>query len=253
MSSEVERLLKKAKELREQASRDEQELHSQILTKKQRHMEHIDNLIQNLFDDGIHIDDVVVEKESSGSTTSTGDVEHQQLAERLKLKKVSKDTLEKIIERLDDKLMVAEGMEHVTTCASTTAATATATSSSSSIFERVSKPRDTTEIRKVTNQIDCLLNAVQVLDDEFRTQHASTVTGSTEFGLYSTTATEHTHWGGGHLHDDLNAYLHEKQRERHEQFLKRQQEFIDAQTIQPKDQQQQQQHKKAKDDHGYLP
>ena len=258
--SEVERLLRKAKMLREQASKAEQEIHSQLLTKKQKHNEHIDDLIDNyLFVvDGIG---VFVDNDEN--------VDVNVVAERLKMKKVSKDTLEDIVERLDDKLMIAEGKEHVCANAShsTTAATSSSSSSSSNnsnsnnnnnVFERVTKPRDTKTMVIIQNRIDCLLNAVRLLDEEFRNEHASTVTGSKskEFGLYSTTSTEHNHWGGGHLYDELSSKLHEKQRERHVQFLKRQQEFIDAQTIN------QEQHgknknvhhpKKAKDDHGFLP
>mmetsp|Transcript_44589 Transcript_44589/g.108092 ORF Transcript_44589/g.108092 Transcript_44589/m.108092 type:complete len:400 (+) Transcript_44589:888-2087(+) len=259
--SEVERLLRKARELRAQATHDEQQIHSLLVNKKQEHEKHIDGVIDYLFD-GIDVDSSSSSTRSSSKKKKDRDddktdgddspvdvdvvdpVVSRAVADRLKTKKVSKDTLEKIVGRLDDKLMIAEGKEHVCCAAAAT--------SQPSVFERVTKPRDSKLMAVVEHQIECLLGAVQLLDDEFRRGHASTATGSDEFGLYSTTATEHTHWGAGHLYDGLAAIVKEKQRERHDQFLKRQQEFIDAQTIKP-DQQKDQVHHKVKDDHGFLP
>jgi hypothetical protein len=220
--SEVERLLRKARELREQAARAEQQVHTDLVSKRQEQEIQMDGMIEYLF--------------PTETDPSTGD----DVVSRLKAKKVSKETLEKIFDRLDDRLMVAEGQEHV--CATT----------SGDAFERVKKPRDEKQIECIQRRIEVLLGAVEVLDQEFRNAHASTVTGSQDFGLYAVTATEHTHWGGGQLRHDLESRLKEKQRERHGQYQKRQQELRDAQTVKPHDNRKPPT-PKAKDDHGFLP
>lgn len=220
--SEVERLLRKARELREQAARAEQQVHTDLVSKRQEQEIQMDGMIEYLF------------------PTETGPSTGDGVVNRLKAKKVSKETLEKIFDRLDDRLMVAEGQEHV--CATT----------SGDAFERVKKPRDEKQIECIQRRIEVLLGAVEVLDQEFRNAHASTVTGSQDFGLYAVTATEHTHWGGGQLRHDLESRLKEKQRERHGQYQKRQQELRDAQTVKPHDNRKPPT-PKAKDDHGFLP
>jgi transcriptional regulator with PAS, ATPase and Fis domain len=227
----VERLLRKARELRAQAEREEQEVHATLTEKKAQQEQHIDELI-----------DFLLGSDNQNKKLNT----KQQVVEQLKTKKVSMDTLEKIVDRLDDRQMLALGQEQVQAIRSK--------DTLSTNFQRVKATQDEKEAKRLEDMTERLLEAVAVLDEEFRTAHANKKTSgvageSTGSLLYSVSSTERSHWGGGQAETNLRQRLHEKQRARHEQFRKRQEEFYEAQRINKKNPPP----PKVKDDHGFLP
>jgi hypothetical protein len=208
--------LRKARELREQATKDEQEIHSTLTKKKEQQNQHTDELIAHVI---------------------TSDV--QSTFQRLKEKQLSMDTLEKMIDRLDDRHARALGYEHVTLGEKET-------------FQRVTSQKDEMEVERLNQMVDILLGAVQILDDEFQQAHSKKSTGgvagdSEGSMLYSVSHAEASHWGGGRAAQHLRQKLQEKRRERDEQFLNRQAEINEAQRVKKKHTE------KVKDDHGFLP
>lgn len=212
-TSEAERLLQMAKRLREQAAKAEQDVHDRLITKKVEQDSQIDRLIQDLF------------------------VDSTSLVDQLRCKQLCIDTLENIVDRLDERQVVAEGKEYVVE------ATSHHQHHDDSIyFERVSSQRNEFEIQKLQNQIDDLIAAVQVLDDEFLKTKA-------DKGETYVTHTEEQHWGGGKCAQRLTNRIHELQRERQEHFLKREEDLRNAQRIKSD----RSPPPKAKDDHGWIP
>jgi hypothetical protein len=215
--SEAERLLRRARELRQQAAAAEADVHASLTLKKSQKQQHLDALIE---------------------TVLTGDP--QTAFARLQEKHVSMETMEQMMDRLDDRLAIAEGHEHITV-----------------ELQKVKQPRNERDVALLQKKIQTLLDAVALLDAEFRRTHGNKVVGGVAGAdsdgsgslLYSVSSVEASHWGGGHAHATLEQRLHETQRAREEQFQKRQQEFYEAQRIK-KDKQAP---PKVKDDHGFLP
>ena len=211
--TEVERLLRKARELREQASQAEQEVHDANVSKKNQKDSHTDQLINSLFFD-----------RDSGST----------LVDCLRSKKLSMDTLEDVALRLDERQVIAEGRDHVHSSVDSAGRTQ---------FERKAESaRDEPELERLDGTIEQLIEALRILDDEFihnkegsKNQYVSSF--------------EDAHLGGGKAAQRLENAVHEVRREREDQFLKRQEEFYEAQRIK-KDRPAP---RKVKDDHGFLP
>lgn len=268
--SDVERLLRRARELRSQADRDEQQVHSDLADKKARQDGHLDGLIGHLLlQQGVPL---VAASAKKGATTAVAPpLTKAEVVDRLHSKKVSMDTLEKIVDRLDELAVMASGREHVR-------ATSVDSNSSSAVkgednnkgrvgFERVSHIKDVVEAQRLEAMVEILLEAVQVLDDEFKQakleggtakakkgggggQTGSSTSSSTSGSLlYSVSAAESEHWGGGQCAQRLRQRLQEMRREREDQYLKRQEEIFEAQRIKktngpppPK----------ARDDHGFL-
>jgi hypothetical protein len=224
----VERLLRKARELREQASQQEQAIHQQLSQKKSQQIEHYDKLI-----------DFYLPPNSSSSSSSLPRFDVSVTVDRLHQKPVSMETLEHLVDRLDDRHAMASGKEHV-----------------GIDFQRTKLQRNEREMQTLDTMLETLLNAVQVLDDEFQKAHmdkkktVAGVAGETTTGsmLYSVSSAEAAHWGGGQAAKYLRQRLQEKRREREEQFLKRQEEFYEAQRVKKN----QPPPPKVKDDHGFL-
>lgn len=208
--SEVERLLQRARELRESALQAEHQVHVSVVEKKAHDDEKIDNLIHTLFFD-------------KGSSST--------LVDRLHEKNLSIETLERIVDRLDEREVIAEGKEHVRLVNKDGKAT----------FERVSL-RDDDELARVQGKIEELIEGVAVLDDEIRRK--KNAEGENRF-----THTETQHWGCDKRAERLTNRAHEIRREREEQFQKRLEEFYEAQRIK-KDRPAP---PKVKDDHGLVP
>ncbi|KAG7348808.1 hypothetical protein IV203_011405 [Nitzschia inconspicua] len=224
--TEAERLLRKARELREQASKQEQEIHQQQTQKKSQQQQHYDTLIDFYLSDN----------NNNNKGNNNDDIIVQGVVDRFHKKPVSMDTLEHMVDRLDDRHAIASGKEHVTVD-----------------FQRTKLQRNQAEMDKIDDQLELLLQAVQVLDDEFRQKHAQKKTGgvagdSTGSLLYSVSSAEANHWGGGQAAKYLKQRLQEKRREREEQFLKRQEEFYEAQRVKKN----QPPPPKVGDDHGFL-
>jgi hypothetical protein len=228
----VERLLRKARELREQASQQEQAIHQQLSQKKSQQLEHYDKLID------FYLQLPPNSYSSSSSSSRPIDVVSMTV-DRLHQKPVSMETLEHLVDRLDDRHAMASGKEHV-----------------GIDFQRTKLQRNEREMQTLDTMLETLLNAVQVLDDEFQKAHmdkkktVAGVAGETTTGsmLYSVSSAEAAHWGGGQAAKYLRQRLQEKRREREEQFLKRQEEFYEAQRVKKN----QPPPPKVKDDHGFL-
>jgi hypothetical protein len=207
--SEAERLMQRARELRESAVQDEYKVHLESAQKKAQKDAKTDKLIHGLF------------FEEDGLT----------LVDRLHKKNPSIDTLERVVDRLDEREIIAEGKEHVTLVEKDGKVT----------FERVSL-KDDQEHARVLGKIEELIEGVTVLDAEFRSKK------NNEADPY-VTHTEDQHWGSDKRADRLTNRAHEIRRGREEQFQKRLEEFYEAQRIK-KDQPAP---PKAKDDHGFIP
>eukprot|EP00980_Cylindrotheca_fusiformis_P021064 scaffold8070_cov117-Cylindrotheca_fusiformis.AAC.12 len=198
--SEAEKMMRKARALRQEAEQDETQVHQHLYEKKAAEDQQLDGWISNLLEHG----------EGRSATV-----------ERLKVKKPSMETMERMIDRLHVRNLIARGHEHVVPGTST--------------FQRVKRPADENEADRMVSLVESLIDAVRVLDDE-----------KDEKGRPKPHA-ESQHWGGAEKAKKLNARWHELKRENEEQFLKRQQSFRDAQTIKkdqkapPKEEQQQQQ------------
>lgn len=207
--SEAERLFQRARELRESAIQDEHQVHVALSEKKAQRDAKTDKLINSLF----------FEK---GAWT---------LVDRLHKMNLSIETLERIVDRLDEREVIAEGKEHVRLVAKDGKAT----------FERVSL-KDDEELARIQGKIEELIGGVMVLDDEFRSKKSTT-------GDPYVTHTDDQHWGGDKRAERLTNRAHEIRREREEQFQNRLEEFYEAQRVK-KDKPAP---PKVKDDHGLLP
>ena len=220
--SEVELLLKKARELRAQAEQQELQVHVELAEKKAAADAHFDGLIDFLF---------------SG----------HDVVEQLRKKKLSMDTLEKIIERLDERHVAAMGQEHVEAIRLHREGDPIGVEVVE--FSRVTSPRDDNEAVYIGALIDCLLEAVSVLDGDLAKKK-----GGVSNLWKSVTHVESSHWGGGHGAENLRRRLQEKRRERDEQFLERQEELYEAQRVYKKHEPNDSTElpPKPKDDHGFL-
>jgi hypothetical protein len=177
--TEVEKLLRMAKKLRAQAEESEKEIHVELADKKAGRDGKIDELIDHLCD-------------------SSGNVYRQSsVVERLRKKKPSLDTLEKLVDRLDYQRDVALGNKHV--------------QAKNDKFVSVSGEKNEIEAERLNTLTDVLLNALEELDGEFqaRSKTDSTTTVSKE----------------------LRLRLSEKRRERSEKYQERQESLREAQTI----------------------
>lgn len=208
-SSEIERLLAKARALREQAQRDEHHVHVSLAEKQATEHAKTDQLIDYLFFNP-----------SGGS-----------LVDRLHMKKLCIDTLEKIVDRLDEREAIAEGKEQVHLVLKDGIAG----------FERASCQNEV-ELARIQGKIDELIDGVSILDEEFRQEKELK-------GEIYTAHTEDQHWGSGRRAERLTNRVQEIRREREEHFQNRMQEIYDAQKIKkgrpppPK----------VHDDHGLVP
>jgi hypothetical protein len=203
--SEAEKLFKKARELREQAEMQEQKVHVELVERTNIEKTHIDELIDYLFGG----DDIV---------------------ERLRMKKLSMDTLDKIIDRLYEQHVYALGQEHIEANCHYPNKVGDITGDIEVVeFSRVTSPRDENEAARIDALINCLLKAVSVLDEELANKK-----GGVSHLWNSITNVESSHWGGGHGAETLMQRLKEKHREHEEQFLERQEEFDEAQRINKK-------------------
>jgi hypothetical protein len=177
--TEVEKLLRMAKKLREQAEESEKEIHVELADKKAGRDGKIDGWIDQLCD-------------------SDGNVYEQSIVvERLRAKKPSMDTLEKLVDRLDYQRDCALGNKHV--------------ESKDNKFVSVSGEKNEIEAERLNILTDVLLNSLEVLNGEFqaRSKTDSTTTVSKE----------------------LRLRLREKRRERDEKFQERQESLREAQTV----------------------
>lgn len=191
-TNDAEALLRKARELREQVEKNENELHQTLLAKKAAKDEKTDKMISCLFP--LDQDD--------GSVRS--------LCERLRAKRPASDMLVTIVERLHEREVAARGIEHVEPENGHDNAVS---------FKRVSAPNEQ-ELEKIIGLVDRLIEAAEVLDEEFQGRKAAREEGATH--------SSDLHFGGGDLAGILKAKRLELGREHDDQFQERLQSFYDA-------------------------
>ena len=187
--TEVERLLRMARELRAQAEESEKIVHEKLADKKADSEVRLGTLVNHLFYDGTKGNDV-------GKTDTIINEKHV-VVERLRSKKPSIDTLEKLVDWLGDRRDVALGHEHV--------------EARGDAFVNIRGKKDEAEAERLGGLTFLLLDSLEVIDSEDRKDDG--------------------HLGGGHNSADLKRRLSEKNRERDEQFLERQASFREAQSI----------------------
>ena len=190
VSSDVEAMLQKARELRAQAEAEEAQLHHSLLEKKSARDMETDTLIDELFPDFPVKDD---------------DTSLASLANTLEKKRLSTDMLERVVERLHDREIAAQGIDHVES----------SVTNSDVQFKRVSEPNPE-ELNRVRGLISHLLNAAEILDrkhlKESKARHA----------------VDKSHWSTGELHKVLSEKAHFLGREHDDQFKKRIAEYYEA-------------------------
>lgn len=191
--TEAEALLRKARELRSSAEQEEARVHGDLTQKRATRDQQTDALIDELFPPG------------DGTTTQ----KQKDLVDRLRAKKLGMATLERILLRIDERQVMAQGFEHVE-------------SSQEGTFRRVADKEDPAELERLNGLTDQLIAGVAVLDEEFRQQKQ-------EKGQAHVAHAEREHWGGGKCAEELRARLNEVQRERSEQYQKRMEELREAQ------------------------
>ena len=191
--TEVEKLLRMARELRAQAEQSEKNVHAKLNDQKADRDARLDGLVKHLFyGDG-----------NVGTTIHGKSI----VVERLRTKKPSMETLEKLVDRLDYLRDVALGYDHVET--------------KNDKFERVSVERNEIEASRIDTLTEGLLDALQVLDDEFQAKKKGGAVTASELG----------HLGGGKSSKELRQRLNESRRERSEQFQERQKALREAQSV----------------------
>jgi vacuolar-type H+-ATPase subunit I/STV1 len=155
----------------------------------------------------------------TNSSLASGD-DDSSLVDRIRQKRPGMATLEAIVDRLDEREVAAKGLDHVEfkLVGGDTAET------SNVEFERVHQPnqQDQAELERLEGRIDQLLEAVAVLDEEFRATKQSK-------GESYVAHAEAEHWGGGKCAHHLTSRVREIRRERSDQFQKRMEEFREAQ------------------------
>jgi hypothetical protein len=187
--TEAERLLRRAARLRAEAEQAEKQVRGDLVKKKSDKDALTDRLIGQLFF-------------ADGSSS---------LVDRLRTKRPGMATLEDIVERLDEREVIAQGGDHVEF---------RQVGDKTEFYRTASK--DEKELERLEGLIDQLIEAVSVLDREFLEQKQAT-------GAKSVHHAEEEHWGGGKCAERLRDRISQIRRERSEQFQKRMEEFREAQ------------------------
>mmetsp|Transcript_20895 Transcript_20895/g.51824 ORF Transcript_20895/g.51824 Transcript_20895/m.51824 type:complete len:265 (-) Transcript_20895:318-1112(-) len=195
--TEVEKLLRMARELRAQAEESEKQVSEKIADKKADKEVRLGGLLNHLFYDGTKGHDVGTPDTAINALSS--------VVSKLRSKNPSVDTLEQFVDWVDERRDIALGNEHVE-------------SKGGGGYAAVKSKKDLAEAERLNMLIDTLLDALQVIDND-KDQNQKHEKG---------------HLGSGHTSDDLRRRLRENRRERDEQFLERQQSIVEAQTIKEK-------------------
>lgn len=196
--SKVEALLAKARELRAQAEADENQLHSSLLEKKSSQDMETDMIIDELFPVSL--------KESNSAKT---------VAECVTKKRMSKDMLLRVVERLHNREIAAKGLERVErSVGQTTHVT----------FETIAEGNEK-ELTRVKGLIELLIDAAEILDEDFL-QNKIKLRG--ERGKVVMHNVDHTHWSSGELNKVLREKAEFLRRGYDEQFKNRVADYYEA-------------------------
>lgn len=142
--TEAERLLRRARELREAVKAGEEELHTTLLQRKKTRDAATDSIIAQLFPKNAKDNDI-------GGVCA--------LCDRLREKRLALDMLVRVVERLHEREVAARGLEHVEPSIHHEYVT----------FKRVAQA-DEVELRYVQGLVDQLIEAAEILDREFINQ-----------------------------------------------------------------------------------
>jgi len=143
--TEIEKLLRMARELRAQAEESEKEVKVKNADKKANKEDRLGGLLNHLFYDGTKGDDIG----TPGKNINQPPI----VVERLKSKKPSVDTLEKFVDWMDDRRDQALGNEHVE-------------SKGGGAFGNVRSKKDDAEAERLYHLTERLLEALEVIDSE---------------------------------------------------------------------------------------
>lgn len=219
--SEVEALLRKARELRAQAQQDEAQLHSTLIEKKQEHDNDTDAVIDKLFpaSDGylpklkIDADD----KQKEAYRQKEGQIVNA-IVDRLHQHQYSTDKLKDVVSRLVEREVSARGLKHVEPN----------TLQGHVAFEVVASPNDE-ELKRVEGLAERLVEAAKVIDEEYWKEKR--VKGE-DLKLHHSDV---IHWTTGNLSTILKEKLGFLGREHDEQFKKRSEDYYEAARRKDKD------------------
>lgn len=137
--TDAERLLRKARELREEVKAGEDELHTILIQRKKTRDAATDSIISQLF-----------------PATASDEEGVCDLCERLREKRLASDMLVRVVERLHEREVAARGLEHVEPSMHHDQVT----------FKRVAQS-DEVELGRIQGLVDRLIEAAEVLDKEF--------------------------------------------------------------------------------------
>lgn len=197
--SRVEKLLAKAKELRAQADADEIKLRSSELEKNTSEDSKTDILIDELFPSL---------KES---------ITLEAVAKRLIEKRLSKESLLRVVERLHCREIAAKGLERVERVKDSP-------QQSQITFERI-KEGNKEELARVEGLVDLLIDAVKIVDEDFLRNQLER---RGEKGKVVRHSVDYSHWSSGELSKVLRERANFLGREYDEQFKNRLEEFYEA-------------------------
>jgi len=205
-NEEVEALLRKARQLREEAQREEEEIHSNLSLKKSVMDKEMDDLISTLFHN-------VVDNERSL-------VSAQSLAHAIKDKHhFSVSKLEDIVTRLHEHEMEAKGLQHVEPSTEHHH-----DKQQNPFFEIVTSKADPQKVESFQNMINLLLEASEIIDTEANSM------GSGPFAIFQKKenhAAENAHHKYGNLHNVLADKRNFLRREHEDQFKERLESYYD--------------------------
>lgn len=192
--SDAEELLRKARELREQAEAEEHSLHQTLISKKETQNVETDHVIDEVFPIGLP-------KGKAGAW---------KVAEILEKNRYSANCLDRVVERLHEREIAAKGVDHVEPSVHHTHVK----------FERVQNA-DAEELARIEGLLQILIDAAAILDEKVLKEHS-------ENGTKVKHHVDASHWCSGKLSQRLDEKAHFLGREHDEQFKSRLEEFNEA-------------------------
>mmetsp|Transcript_22747 Transcript_22747/g.47244 ORF Transcript_22747/g.47244 Transcript_22747/m.47244 type:complete len:273 (+) Transcript_22747:391-1209(+) len=194
--SEAEALLRRARELKAAAAEAEKQVHNTLLDKKAQRDAETDKVIDNFFPHG---------------GTDSSDMDLDALVHRIKTKRPSSDLLLRVVDRLHEREVAAQGLAHVEP----------SVHHDHTEFQVVKSEVDEKELNRVSGLIDRLIDAANVLDEEWYKEKAAK-------GEKYKTHNELVHWSAGDVAKTLQEKAKDLRREHDETFKKRQEEYYAA-------------------------
>jgi hypothetical protein len=148
--TDAERLLRRARELRNEVRSNEDELHATLISRKKARDAYVDAIISRLFPPERNPGG------GGGARDDGNDGAIRDLCDRMREERLAADVLVNVVERLHEIEARAMGLEHVEPSVHHDRVT----------FVRVARPDDV-ELNRVRGCVDMLIRAAMVLDEEF--------------------------------------------------------------------------------------